>query len=70
MHTRDRIEQSGKGARWEFDRSKLFPKTDYSAFIAQHLSEIAVVLLEFTNFFGPEIKQVRVDVNLMGFPVD
>lgn len=58
MHTRDQIEKSGKGARWEFDRSKLFPRTDYCAIIAQHLSEIAVVLLEFENFFGPEIKTV------------
>lgn len=58
LSTREEIEQSGKGARWEFDRSKLFPKTDYAAIIAQHLAEIALVLLEFQNFFGPEIKAV------------
>jgi dynein heavy chain len=67
MQTREEIEQSGKGARWEFDGSKLFPKTDYSSFIAQHLSEIAVVLLEFTNFFGPEIKQVKSFVEIITF---
>lgn len=58
MKTRDKIELTGKGARWEFDRSKLFPKTDYCVVISQHLSEISVLLLEFQNFFGPEIKAV------------
>jgi dynein heavy chain len=58
LKTRDKIEQSGKRSRWEFDRSKLFPKTDYVAVIAGHLSEIAVLLMEFQNFFGPEIKAV------------
>jgi len=58
MNTRHNIEQSGKGTRWEFDRTRLFSRTEYDALIAQHLSEISVVLLEFTNFFGPEIKEV------------
>jgi len=58
MSTRDKIEQSGKGARWEFDRTRLFPRTDYCILISRNLSEIAVLLVEFENFFGPEIKAV------------
>lgn len=58
MATREKIEQSRKGARWEFDRSKLFPKTDYVILVSQHLNEMATLLIEFQNFFGPEIKAV------------
>ena len=56
--TRAKIEASGRDSRWEFDRRKLFDKTDHQALICQELIKIAVVLEEFNNIFGPELKAV------------
>lgn len=61
MYYREKIEQSRKGARWEFDKNKLFLKTDYVILVSQHLSEMAILLTEFQNFFGPEIKGKQID---------
>ncbi|XP_076854099.1 dynein axonemal heavy chain 10 [Brachyhypopomus gauderio] len=55
---RARIETSGRDARWEFDRRKLFEKTDYMASICQDLYNILQTLDEFYNIFGPELKAV------------
>ncbi|KAG8146105.1 hypothetical protein E2320_012502 [Naja naja] len=37
---RAKIEASGRDARWEFDRKRLFEKTDYMAFICQDLYNV------------------------------
>lgn len=37
---RAKIEASGREARWEFDRKRLFERTDYMANICQDLSDI------------------------------
>lgn len=63
FEVRGRIEQSGRDARWEFDRKKLFEKTDYMSSICADLSEFAQVLEEFYNIFGPELKAVTGDTN-------
>jgi dynein heavy chain len=55
---RAKIEASGRDSRWEFDRKKLFDKTDHQALICNELIRVAVVLEEFYNIFGPELKAV------------
>lgn len=37
---RAKIEASGREARWEFDRKRLFERTDYMANICQDLADI------------------------------
>ena len=55
---RAKIEASGRDSRWEFDRRKLFDRTDHQALICNELIKISVVLEEFYNIFGPELKAV------------
>ena len=40
---RAKIEASGRDSRWEFDRKKLFERTDYMASICQDLHNVAQV---------------------------
>lgn len=40
---RAKIEASGREARWEFDRKRLFERTDYMANICQDLADILQV---------------------------
>ncbi|XP_067660223.1 dynein axonemal heavy chain 10-like [Haliotis asinina] len=58
---RAKIEQSGRDQRWEFDRKRLFDRTEYMAGICQDLYNVAQVLEEFYNIFGPELKAVTGD---------
>uniref|UniRef100_H0WZ39 Dynein heavy chain tail domain-containing protein n=1 Tax=Otolemur garnettii TaxID=30611 RepID=H0WZ39_OTOGA len=58
---RAKIEASGREARWEFDRKRLFERTDYMASICQDLYDILQVIEEFYNIFGPELKAVTGD---------
>ncbi|XP_058137242.1 dynein axonemal heavy chain 10 [Dasypus novemcinctus] len=58
---RAKIEASGREARWEFDRKRLFERTDYMAAICQDLSDILQVIEEFYSIFGPELKAVTGD---------
>lgn len=55
---REKIEASGRDSRWEFDKNRLFLKTDYQAYICNEIIQISVVLEEFYNIFGPELKAV------------
>lgn len=53
MDTRLKIEISGKGQRWEFDKQKLFAESDYVAAVCKNLHEIATVrLCELIFFFS------------------
>jgi hypothetical protein len=58
LKVREKIEASGRDSRWEFDRRRLFDKTDYQATICNELIKISIVLEEFYNIFGPELKAV------------
>ncbi|XP_069071115.1 dynein axonemal heavy chain 10 [Pleurodeles waltl] len=58
---RAKIEASGRDQRWEFDRKRLFEKTDYLAGICQDLFNTLQILEEFYNIFGPELKAVTGD---------
>ncbi|KAE8635010.1 hypothetical protein XENTR_v10002490 [Xenopus tropicalis] len=61
FEVRAKIEASGRDQRWEFDRKRLFEKTDYLSSICQDLYNILQVLEEFCNIFGPELKAVTGD---------
>jgi len=43
FEVRAKIEASGRDQRWEFDRKKLFERTDYMANICQNLYDVAEV---------------------------
>ena len=55
---RKQIEANNRDPRWEFDKKKLFDKTDYIAKICKDLFNIAQNLEEFYNIFGAELKAV------------
>ncbi|KAI8814786.1 dynein heavy chain and region D6 of dynein motor-domain-containing protein [Cladochytrium replicatum] len=61
FQVRERIEQSGRDQRWEFDRKKLFERTNYMASRCADIYEIAEVLEQFYSIFGPELKAVTGD---------
>ncbi|KAL5017096.1 hypothetical protein ScPMuIL_006685 [Solemya velum] len=61
LEVRHKIEASGRDQRWEFDKRKLFDRTDYMADICENLHYVAQVLEEFYNIFGPELKSVTGD---------
>ena len=58
---RERIEQSGRDQRWEFDRKRLFEQTNYMAQKCTDIYEIAEVMEQFYSIFGPELKAVTGD---------
>ncbi len=43
LDVRKKIEQSGRDARWEFDRKKLFERTDHIAGICSDIHDVAQV---------------------------
>lgn len=45
LDVRKKIEQSGRDARWEFDRKKLFERSDYIAQVCSDIHDIAQVSL-------------------------
>nr|XP_046243361.1 dynein axonemal heavy chain 10 [Scatophagus argus] len=58
---RAEIEESGREPRWEFDRKRLFERSDYMASVCQDLYNVLQILDEFCNIFGPELKSVTGD---------
>ena len=61
LHVRERIEMSGRDARWEFDRKRLFEQTDYLAKVCQDLHQVVTVVDELQRLLGPELKAVTGD---------
>ncbi|XP_037633762.1 dynein heavy chain 10, axonemal [Sebastes umbrosus] len=58
---RAELEESGKYQRWEFDRKRLFERSDYMASVCQDHYNVLQILEEFHNIFGPELKGVTGD---------
>ncbi|XP_059138610.1 dynein axonemal heavy chain 10-like [Physella acuta] len=58
---RAKIESSGRDVRWEFDRTKLFDRSDYIIAICEDLHDMAQVMEEFNNIFSQELKNVTGD---------
>lgn len=50
FEVRARIEASGRDARWEFDRKRLFERTDYMSKICEDINDIAQVRKTAFNF--------------------
>lgn len=46
MEMRAKIESSGRDARWEFDKRRLFERTNYMSQICQNLTDISQVCIE------------------------
>ena len=61
MTIRKTIEETGRDNRWEFDMKRLFDHTKYMVVICADLIEVAEVLEQFYNIFGPELKAVTGD---------
>ena len=49
---RAKIEDSGSDHRWEFDRRRLFERTNHMLRICGDLAHVATVLHQFNNFLG------------------
>ncbi|XP_043967273.1 dynein axonemal heavy chain 10 [Gambusia affinis] len=56
---RAQIEKLNQTPHWEFDRIRLFERSDYMAAVCQDLGRVFQVLEEFNNVFGPELKGDR-----------
>ena len=61
MEVRAKIEASGRDQRWEFNKNDLFKDTKHMAEICQNLYDVAQVIEEFKNIFGPELEAVTGD---------
>ena len=61
MDMRQKIEDSGRDNRWEFDRNKLFARTDYMAQRCADLLYVAEMLRDMRAMLGPELKAVTGD---------
>lgn len=58
MQVRERIETSGRDARWEFNKGTLFSCSNYMAEVCGNLMEMVEVVDDFFKFLGPELKAV------------
>ncbi|GLI59150.1 hypothetical protein VaNZ11_000978 [Volvox africanus] len=61
MAMREKIELSGRDARWEFPKQLLFARTNYMAEICADLIEMVEIVDDFFRFLGPELKAVTGD---------
>jgi len=59
MAVRAQIEEGGAGQRrWEFDRGRLFEKTDYMAGVCSELLATLSTMDQFNRFLGPELSSI------------
>lgn len=58
LQVRERIETSGRDARWEFNKATLFSCSNYMAEVCGNLMEMVEVVDDFFKFLGPELKAV------------
>jgi len=61
MQVREKIEMSGRDARWEFPKQLLFARTNFMAEICTDLIEMIEIVDDFFKFLGPELKAVTGD---------
>lgn len=62
MQVREKIESSGRDARWEFSKATLFARSNYMAEVCGQLSEMVEIVDDFFKFLGPELKAVTGEV--------
>ncbi|XP_055909296.1 LOW QUALITY PROTEIN: dynein axonemal heavy chain 10 [Eupeodes corollae] len=65
MATRAKIENSGVGSRWEFDKKILFNEVDHISRISQDIAYIAKVFVQFENLFGYRLKSILIDPSIV-----
>ena len=58
---REKIEVSGRDARWEFPKQLLFARTNYMVEICNDVIEMVEIIDDFLKFLGPELKAVTGD---------
>lgn len=58
MAMREKIEKSGRDNRWEFDRKRLFGRTEYVSGVCGDLSDMLRAVDGFHNFLGAKLKTV------------
>lgn len=58
LQVREKIEISGRDARWEFPKQLLFARTNYMSEICSDLIEMVEIVDDFFKFLGPELKAV------------
>ncbi len=58
---REKIETSGRDQRWEFDKRRLFDRTNYMAMRCSDIIEASQALDHFNNIMGPQLKAVTGD---------
>ena len=61
MAMREKIEKSGRDNRWEFDRKRLFQKTEYVASVCGDLEQMLDAVHGFHRFLGGKLKTVTGD---------
>ena len=61
LDMRQKIEESGRDNRWEFDRNKLFARTRYMEKRCGDLKDVAEILADMRAMLGPELKAVTGD---------
>lgn len=61
MARRADIEASGREYRWEFDKNRLFAKSDYMITVCKDMEEAVHIIKEYETMFGPEIKSMVSD---------
>jgi len=61
LKVRESIERSNRDARWEFDRERLFSRTDHIARVCVDLSEMLAASLDFQAFLSPKFRAVTLD---------
>jgi len=61
LQVRELIELSARDQRWEFDRKRLFDRTNYMASICKDILQMVEVVDDFHKFLGPELKAVTGD---------
>ena len=61
MNRRAEIEASGREYRWEFDKKRLFAKSDYMISICNDMENLISIIKEYIIMFGPEIKSMVCD---------
>ena len=63
MFVREKIEVSGRDARWEFPKQLLFARTNYMIEICVDLIKIVEIVDDFIKFLGPDLKSVTGDIH-------
>ena len=63
LKTRQRIEDSGRDARWEFDRKRLFERSNHMISVCCELWQMVKVVSDFNKFIGAELKAVTGDTD-------